>query len=100
MSEIIGNVDKEFEKDKNPIKLTTFKPVPIPKITTKPEEGSDQATATVTLKGEAATLFKKMVEENGLNHSFLAKQMIYHCLGLEDRLEALTKQAAIWGIRK
>lgn len=77
---------------------TTFVPVPVPAMAQAADRPfQNKITATCTLKGEAADLFEKMVSENNLNRSLLARQMIYHCLGMEKEMQELAQQATLWG---
>ena len=80
--------------------MNEFKPISIPfhTIKTGSQASSEyNITITTTLKGDVAKQFEQMVEENNLNKSFLLKQMVYHCLGRIDLIEALQKSLLLWG---
>lgn len=87
----------ETENSESHKNKSNFQPIRIPFVHTAGAHRGPVLNAGVTLRGEAAEIFEKMIADNNLNRSALLRQMVYHCLGLESELDAIKRQVLLYG---
>ena len=74
---------------------SNFQPIRMP---APPAQNRDtMTTATTILHGDAARKFEQMVEDSNLSKSALLRQMVLHCVGMDEELKALKHTMLMWG---